>query len=32
MAAMIMAQNGLNVINCQFGFMHLDGTDLEISS
>lgn len=32
MAAMIMAQNGLNVINCQFGFMHLDGTDLEISN
>ena len=32
MAAMIMAKNGLNVINCQFGFMHLDGTDLEISN
>lgn len=29
MAAMIMAQKGLNVINCRFGFMHLNGTDLE---
>jgi rhodanese-related sulfurtransferase len=32
MAAMIMAQNGLDVINCQFGFMHLGGGELEISN
>jgi phage shock protein E len=32
MAAMIMAKNGLNVINCQFGFMHLGGGELEISN
>jgi hypothetical protein len=31
MAAMIMAQNCLNVINCQFGFMHLGGGELEIT-
>ena len=28
MAAMLMAQDGLNVNNCQFGFMHLDGGNL----
>jgi len=31
MAAMIMEQNKLNVINCQFGIMHLGGSDIEIS-
>ncbi len=31
MAAMLMAQNGLNVINCGFGFMHLGGGELEIT-
>jgi len=31
MAAMLMKQKGFDVTNCQFGFMHLDGSDLEIT-
>jgi rhodanese-related sulfurtransferase len=31
MASMIMAQSGFDIINCQFGFMHLEGSGVKIS-
>jgi phage shock protein E len=31
MASMIMRQNGLDVTNCQFGFIHLDSSEIEIA-